>query len=109
MFDNRWQIKSLDTRTGNELFTTEMPRVEDFGLPGLGYRYESCLFYADGDSDVLARYDTQEEALLGHQRLMRERMEPGAITREGTADDGDGEVDELEHLRGAGLDSREWP
>lgn len=106
MFDNRWQIKSLDTRTGNELFTTEMPRVEDFGLPGLGYRYESCLFYAGGDSDVLARYDTQEEALAGHQRLMRERMEPGALTHEGLADDCD---DEMSLLRGAALDHRGQP
>lgn len=74
MFDNRWQMITRDTRTGNELRTTEMPRLEAFGLPGLGYRYESCMFEPNGDSDVLARYDTLEEAEAGHRRLVLQRM-----------------------------------
>lgn len=31
--------------------------------------YESCLFFANGHSDVIARYLTQEEALAGHVEL----------------------------------------
>jgi hypothetical protein len=31
--------------------------------------YESCIFYANGDSNVLARYATKEEALAGHEKL----------------------------------------
>jgi len=74
MFANRWQIKTTDTRTGNELCTTEMPSLEGWGLPGLGYRYESCLFEANGDSDVKARYQTRAEAEAGHEILVRRLM-----------------------------------
>ena len=81
MFNNLWQIKTLDTRTGNELYTTEMPRLEALGLPGMGYRYESCMFYANGDSDVKDRYQTQAEALAGHERLVL-KMAPLAITED---------------------------
>jgi hypothetical protein len=28
--------------------------------------YETCVFYANGASEVLKRYATQEEAVLGH-------------------------------------------
>lgn len=28
--------------------------------------YESCIFYSNGDSDIVARYRTKEEALEGH-------------------------------------------
>jgi len=31
--------------------------------------YESCLFFANGESDVVNRYQTQEEALAGHVEL----------------------------------------
>lgn len=71
-----WQIRTTDTRTGNVLCTTEMPDLDFLGLrlPGLGYRFESCMFLADGDSDVLARYQTREAAEAGHQRLVAQRM-----------------------------------
>lgn len=74
-FANRWQIKTTDTRTGDELCTTEMPDLSALGLPGMGYRYESCMFYASGDSDVKDRYQTREEAEAGHLRLQR-AMDP---------------------------------
>lgn len=83
MFDNRWQVKTLDTRTGSVLCTTEMPSLEGFGLPSLGYRYESCLFLPCGDSDVLARYDDQAAALEGHERLVQERMGSELDTQQG--------------------------
>ena len=31
--------------------------------------YESCIFFQNGDSEVLKRYKTQEEALRGHIEL----------------------------------------
>jgi len=78
----RWQIKTTDTRNGNELCTTEMPHLGALGLPGLGYAYESCLFRADGDSDVLGRYQTREEAEAGHAAIVREVMWGLAIEHE---------------------------
>ncbi len=74
MLTDRWQIKTTDTRNGDLLCTTEMPDLATLGLPSLGYRYESCIFRSGGDSDVLARYDTKEEAEDGHQRLVLEHM-----------------------------------
>ena len=35
-------------------------------------RYESCLFFVNGDSDVVARYATKEEAEAGHARLEKQ-------------------------------------
>jgi len=81
MFNKLWQIKTLDTRTGNELCTTEMPNLAALGLPSMGYRYESCMFYADGDSDVKDRYQTRADAEAGHLRLQR-AMNPLAITED---------------------------
>lgn len=52
------------------LYTTEMPDMEKYGFD-LGYKYESCVFRKDG-SDVLERYDTIEEARVGHQRFTQE-------------------------------------
>lgn len=74
IFSRRWQVRTRDTRTGNELCTTEMPNLEGWGLPALGYRYESCMFLADGNSEVLDRYQTREQAEDGHQRLVLKRM-----------------------------------
>lgn len=74
---DRWQIKTTDTRTGDELCTTELPR-----LAALGYRYESCLFRATGDSEVMARYQTREDAEAGHARIVRETMWGLAIQQE---------------------------
>lgn len=80
----RWQIKTTNTETGDVLCTTEMPDLAAFGLPSLGYRYESCIFLANDDSDVLDRYATQEDAEAGHDRWVRERLGPRLITNEGS-------------------------
>lgn len=73
--DKRWQIVSDDSvwmfPAEVQLSTVELPRVtfED-GSDLYGDRpYESCLFFANGDSDVVARYATQEEAIAGHVEL----------------------------------------
>lgn len=72
---NRWQIVSDDSvwmfPADTKLSTVELPKVmfED-GTDLYGDRlYESCIFFANGDSDVIARYATQEEAIAGHVEL----------------------------------------
>lgn len=35
------------------------------------YRYESCLFYANGDSEVISRYNSLAESVEGHLKLSR--------------------------------------
>jgi hypothetical protein len=64
----RWQIVSDDSvwmfHADTSLSTVELnPEIYKI------YRYESCLFFANGDSDVVRRYETKEEALVGHEEL----------------------------------------
>jgi hypothetical protein len=33
--------------------------------------FESCLFHKDGDSEAIARYETFEEAVEGHEILRK--------------------------------------
>lgn len=65
---DRWQIVSDDSvwmfPADTQLSTVELPRRFYPHNP-----YESCIFFANGESDVLARYATQEEALAGHVEL----------------------------------------
>ena len=72
---NRWRIVSDDKvwmyPADITLSTVELPKVmfED-GTDLYGDRpYESCLFFINGDSDVVARYATQGEAIAGHIEL----------------------------------------
>ena len=54
-----------------ELRTTEMPNLRRLGIPDVefGYRFESCMFFGNGNSEVLDRYQSQIEAFEGHRRL----------------------------------------
>jgi hypothetical protein len=71
---NRWQIVSDDSvwmfPPDTTLSTVELPvlTVGDWALYE-GTPYESCIFFANGDSDVIARYKTKEEAIAGHVEL----------------------------------------
>lgn len=73
-WDNRWQLiadngsLSRLTKTTRHLSTVEMP-ISTVGM--LGYAYESCVFGAD-ESDVVARYQTKEDAIIGHNELCKE-------------------------------------
>jgi hypothetical protein len=64
----RWQICSDDHvwmyPADVSLSTVELNREVYEDTP-----YESCIFYANGESEVLKRYKTQEEALCGHIEL----------------------------------------
>ena len=72
---NRWQIVSDDSvwmfPPDTQLSTVELPKVTfDDGMDLYdGTPYESCIFYANGESDVVCRYATQEEAIAGHEKL----------------------------------------
>lgn len=65
---NRWQIVSDDSvwmfPADTQLSTVSLPISHYPNEP-----YESCLFFANGDSDVVARYKTLEEAIAGHVEL----------------------------------------
>jgi hypothetical protein len=64
---NRWQIVSDDSvwmfPADVQLSTVELNR-ELYETP-----YESCLFFINGDSDVVRRYKTLEDAVAGHVEL----------------------------------------
>lgn len=64
----RWQIVSDDQvwmfHADVVVSTVELPWEHYKDTP-----YESCIFYANGESDVIARYATQEEAIAGHVEL----------------------------------------
>lgn len=62
----KWQIVSNDQvwfyPPDIQLSTCEV--ISFFGKP-----YESCLFYSNGDSEVIREYETKEEATAGHVEL----------------------------------------
>lgn len=68
MRKNRWQVVSDDHvwmyPADVSLSTVELDSSVYKDTP-----YESCIFFANGESEVLKRYTTQEEALLGHIEL----------------------------------------
>jgi len=65
---DRWQLVS-DNAVWMFPAQIQLSTVE-LGLGGIaGDRFESCLFWADGESDVVARYATREQAYQGHRDL----------------------------------------
>ena len=68
MRQKRWQIVSDDHvrmyPPDVSLSTVELGHSIYGDTP-----YESCIFFANGNSEVLQRYKTQEEALRGHLEL----------------------------------------
>lgn len=65
MRKNRWQLVSDDHvwfyPADISLSTVELDSRVYKDTP-----YETCVFYANGDSEVLARYQTKEDAARGH-------------------------------------------
>jgi hypothetical protein len=68
MIRKRWQIVSNDAVW---MFPPDVQLSTISTRPEIyeDTPFESCLFYSNGDSNVIARYKTQEEALLGHIEL----------------------------------------
>jgi len=62
MFGKQWQLINTFGRT--EVSTVELPNIPGFDL---GYRFETCVFFRDGSSEVVARYQSRAEATLGHR------------------------------------------
>jgi len=54
-----------------QLSTVAMPFTSPWLLHDFGYAYESCIFYLDGNSEVVARYNREEDAVAGHHQLCR--------------------------------------
>lgn len=71
----RWQLLSdngdMNDQPSAQLSTVAMPFSSARLLHEIGYAYESCIFYADGNSDVVARYNRKEDAVAGHNQLCR--------------------------------------
>jgi hypothetical protein len=65
MRKNRWQLVSDDHvwmyPADVSLSTVELDSRIYGKTP-----YETCIFYANGDSEVLERYETKEDAARGH-------------------------------------------
>lgn len=55
----RTKVRSIDTIVTLRISTVELP--EEYG-----YGYETCIFKQNGDSDVIERYYTIDEAIVGH-------------------------------------------
>ena len=36
--------------------------------------YETCVFQPDGNSNVIGWYSTEEEAIAGHNRILKEQL-----------------------------------
>ena len=54
-----------------EISTVELPR-----LPGDDrVRYETCLFYDDAGSDVVAQYATQDAAIGNHNQIFLQELQ----------------------------------
>lgn len=55
----RTKVRSIDTIVTLRTSTVELP--EEYG-----HVYETCIFKQNGDSDVVERYYTIDEAIVGH-------------------------------------------
>jgi len=44
--------------------------ISTIKLNSMGKGYETCVFYPNGDNLVVARYDTLEAAVAGHQQFL---------------------------------------
>ena len=65
--DGRWCIRTEVYTEDDSLTvsTVELMQVPDFDL-WQGKPYETCIFHASGESDVVARYATKAEAIDAH-------------------------------------------
>lgn len=62
---NRWQLVS-DDHVWMYPADTSLSTVELDGEIYKGTPYETCIFYANGDSEVLERYKNRVDATRGH-------------------------------------------
>lgn len=71
---SRWQLVSNDSvwmfPADIQLSTVELPTIMLSEL--FNEQFESCLFFINGNSEVIARYATQEDAIKGHELFEKE-------------------------------------
>ena len=71
MFEILWQMTSRDAEDVFGILREDETFLSTVLLPGVrGAIYESCIFRKDG-SEVLARYETEEAAVAGHNELAK--------------------------------------
>jgi hypothetical protein len=71
MFDILWQMTSRDTDDVFGILRDDETFLSTVLLPALtGTIYESCIFRKNG-SEVLARYDSEDWRIAGHNRLSK--------------------------------------
>jgi hypothetical protein len=66
-----------------QLSTVAMPFTSPWLLHDFGYAYESCIFYLDGNSEVVARYNSELDAAAGHHQLCRHHGLTRHLQRDG--------------------------
>ena len=60
---------AFDDINGTEVSTVRLARIMSRNYPGVPY--ETCVFYASGDNEVVGRYSTVAEALESHVSWVR--------------------------------------
>lgn len=67
---DQWKLRT-HFPNGDVLSTVELPSmIHTREAP----QWESCFFYESQESEVVARYDTQEEAIQGHLTLVQKML-----------------------------------
>ena len=69
---DQWQVLTR-LPNGNEISTVKLP--EQF----YDNQWETCVFYAEGSSNVVAVYDSVEEAVKGHAFLVGHELMHGVV------------------------------
>ena len=57
--------------------------ISTIKLNSMGWGYETCIFYANGDNNVVATYDTLEDAIGKHQWIVEHESNHLTIKQSG--------------------------
>lgn len=66
---NQWKLRT-HFPNGDVLSTVQLPLLMGYLNP----EWESCFFYESQESQVVARYASEEEAIEGHLTLVRKML-----------------------------------
>jgi len=65
-FENQWKVLTV-LPNGTEVSTVELPTM-------FGPVWETCLFYTNDLSNVVAQYSSIEEAVKGHSFIVKHEL-----------------------------------
>lgn len=68
-WDNQWKLRT-HFPNGDVLSTVRLPVLMGYLNP----KWESCFFYESNESQVVAQYASEEEAIEGHLTLVRKML-----------------------------------